>query len=180
MLTDWIFGAIVVAYLLFLAAVVARMGQNRRMQRLLRWPISTTQRQMERWGARYLAGMGWSLSLASSHATISMYVCMKEGEHIHVVFLRGNSAFARLMATLRSQGSGVLNRLMIVLYEPPTERMLAEAAENSALLMHFNDLPEIEDRLGAILPHVMAARDVIRPHRRWLASLMQRGNPHRA
>ncbi len=155
---DWLIWAAVAGYCVVLAAVMLRRWQSRRRERNLQWPASLTQQQMERLGSRFMYGLGWSVKLEASHGTRSMFHCMKQEEHLFTLFLRDNSYFSPLLTSLRRQNLWVLGRTVIILYDPPTETMIAAGGEVRLSLMHYSDLPRIEELHQGVLPKVMAAR----------------------
>ena len=155
---EWLVWFVVAVYLLVLAVVVLRRLQARRRDRNLDWPPSITQQRMERSGSGFMYRQGWSVQLANSHGTRSMYQCIKHDDQLYTVFLRDSSYFSRLLNSMRREGSWVLSRTVVVLYEPPTETMIAAAGEVRVSLMHYTDLPRIEELHQAVLPRVMAAR----------------------
>ncbi len=146
------------AYLVVLVAVVLWWLRARRRSRNLQWQPSITQQQMERSGRDFMYRLGWSVKLLTSHGTRSMYQCIKHDDQLYVVFLRDNSYFSRLLNSLRRENSWVLSRSVVVLYERPTETMIAAGGEVRLSLMHYSDLPRIEELHQGVLPRVMAAR----------------------
>ncbi len=155
---DWLIWSAVAAYLVVLAIVVLRRLRVRRRHRNLDWLPSITQQQMERSGSDFMYRHGWSVQLTTSHGTRSMYQCIKHDDQLFTVFLRDSSYFSRLLNSMRREGSWVLSRTVLVLYDPPTETMIAAAGEVRISLMHYTDLPRIEELHQAVLPRVMAAR----------------------
>ena len=155
----WIIWSLVALYFVILTLVVLRVRQQRRARMRLIWPRSTTQRQMERWGARFLERMGWEVSSMASQATRTILQCRKDGDDLFVVFLRDSAFFGRLLAMMGKFGAHVMTRLVIVLYEPPIEQMVKIAGEQKITLVHFRDLETFEDSQSAMLPGVMAARE---------------------
>ena len=155
---DWLTWSAVAAYLVVLVAVLLRLLRVRRRNRNLQWPPSTTQQQMERSGRDFMYRLGWSVQLITSHGTRSMYQCIKHEDQLYTVFLRDSSYYSRLLASLRRENLWVLGRTVVVLYDPPTETMIAAGGEVRLSLMHYGDLPRIEELHQAVLPKVMAAR----------------------
>jgi hypothetical protein len=145
-------------YVVLVAAVLFRLWRSRRMERRLQWPSSTTQRQMEHYGTRYMTRLGWGITLTGSHGTRSLYGCIKHEEYLFILFLRENSYFSRLLDSLRRDNGYALTRTVIVLFEPATEMMTANAREVRVSLMHYTDLWQIEEKHRGLLPNVMAAR----------------------
>ncbi len=155
---DWLIWSAVAAYLVVLVAVTLRWLRARRRNRNLQWRPSLTQQQMERYGWDFMYRRGWSIKLTNSHGTRSMYQCIKHHDQLYVVFLRDTSYYTRLLNSLRRESSWVLSRTVLVLYEPPTETMIASAGEVRLSLMHYVDLPRIEELHQGVLPRVMAAQ----------------------
>ena len=155
---DWLIWSAVAAYLVVLVVVVLGRLRARRRNRNLQWLPSITQQQMERSGSDFMYRQGWSVKLMTSHGTRSMFQCIKHDDQLYVVFLRDTSYYSRLLNSLRRENSWVLARSVVVLYEPPTEPMIAGAGEVRLSLMHYVDLPRIEELHQAVLPRVMAAR----------------------
>lgn len=145
-------------YLGFAAIVVTRMVRQRSAERGLRWPAGMTQRRMETCGARFMARLGWRVMLASSHGSHSLYACTKQDEYLYTLFLRDSSMFLRQLRSLGVENTQTLRRLVIVLFDPPTEAMHRNAADAQLSIMHYRDLPMIEERHAWLLPAVMAAR----------------------
>lgn len=155
---EWLTWSAVTAYLVLLAAVVLWRLLARRRNRNLQWRPSITQQQMERFGRDFMYRLGWSVKLITSHGTRSMYQCIKHDDQLFTVFLRDSSYFSRLLGSLRRENMWVLGRSVVVLYERPTETMIAAAGEVRLSLMHYSDLPRIEELHQGVLPRVMAAR----------------------
>lgn len=149
---------VTVAYLLILGVIFAGIWWQRRARMRLVWPAATTQNQMERYGVRYMARLGWLMILSSSYGTVSFYICDKQQDRIFVVFLRNNAFFARMMMFLRVQGTGVLAHTVIVLFEPPQDMMVRIASESKVSLIRYTELDRLEELHQAILPTVTAAR----------------------
>ena len=155
---EWLIWSAVAAYLVLLGAVVLWRLRARGQSRNLQWPFSITQQQMERWGSDFMYRQKWSVKLTTSHGTRSVYQCIKHEDQLYIVFLRDTSYYSRLLNSLRRENSWVLSRTVLVLYEPPTEAMIATAGEVRLSLMHYLDLPRIEELHQGVLPRVMAAR----------------------
>ncbi len=154
----WLIWSAVAAYLVVLVTVVLWRLRVRRRIRDLEWPPSITQQQMERSGSDFMYRLGWSVKLTTSHGTRSVYQCIKHHDQLYTVFLRDTSYYSRLLNSLRRENSWVLSRSVVVLYEPPTETMIASAGEVRLSLMHYLDLPRIEELHQGVLPRVMAAQ----------------------
>lgn len=170
---------IVPLYLLLVAVAGAALWRERRIEHRLRWPRTTTQRHMEKYGARFMSRLGWSVELAGSHANHSLYRCMKQEDFLFVTFLRENSFYQRMLLSLRRESLEMRGRIVVVLYEPPSPMMLATAVEGQVWLLHYLDLPQIEDRHAALLPQVMAARtNAPMPRRGWAGLVRGSGTAH--
>ena len=145
-------------YLLVLAVVVVWFWRQRRTQISLRWPATTTQRQMEQYGTRVLNTMGWGTKLYQSHATRSVYRCEKREDVLLVVFLRVNAFFARLLTLLRVHSAFNLRRTTIVLFDAPLDTMMSLAAEVGVSVINYTELKDLEELRQAVLPNVTAFR----------------------
>ena len=160
MTMQWIIWSLVVLYFVVLTLGVLRVRQQRQARMRLIWPQSTTQHQMEQWGVRFLERLGWEVTSMASQATRTILECTKDGDALFIVFLRDSAFFGRLMLMMGKFGSGVMTRLVIVLYDPPLEAMVRIAGEQKITLVHFRDLETFEDSQSARLPGVMAAREI--------------------
>ena len=160
MTKDSIIWSLVALYFVTLTLVVLWLRRERQARLRLIWPPSTTQHQMERWGARFLERMGWEISPIGSQATRTVLECRKDGDTLFLVFLRDAAFFARLLLMMSKFGPGVMTRLVIVLYDRPLETMIRVAAEQKITLAHYLDLPRFEDSQSAKMPGVMAAREL--------------------
>ena len=145
-------------YLLILALVVLWFWRQRRSQIALRWPPTTTQRQMELFGTRVLNRMGWGTQLYQSQASRSVYRCEKHEDVLLVVFLRDNAFFARLLTLLRVHSTFNLRRTTIVLFDAPLETLTKLAAEVGVSVIRYTELKDLEERCQAVLPNVTARR----------------------
>ena len=155
---QWLIWSGVTAYLVLLVAVVLWRLLARRRNRNLQWRHSLTQQQMERFGRDFMYRRGWSVKMLTSHGTRSMYQCIKCDDQLFTVFLRDSSYFSRLLNALRRENMWVLGRSVVVLFDRPTEPMITAAGEVRLSLMHYSDLPRIEELHQGVLPRVMAAR----------------------
>lgn len=149
---------ITVGYLLILAVAIMWFWRQRRRQMSLRWPATTTQHQMEKYGTRVLNRMGWGTRLYQSHATRSVYRCEKKEDILLVVFLRENTFFGRLLTLLRVHSAFNLRRTTIVLFDPPLDAMVGLAKEAGISVIHYTKLKDIEEIQKASLPNVTATR----------------------
>lgn len=145
-------------YLLILALAIMWFWRQRRRQMSLRWPATTTQHQMEKYGTRVLNRMGWGTRLYHSHATRSVYRCDKKEDILLVVFLRQNTFFGRLLTLLRVHSAFNLRRTTIVLFDPPLDAMVSLAKEVGISLIHYTKLKDIEEIQKAALSNLTAAR----------------------
>ncbi len=121
--------------------------RQRRIGLRLLWPQSTTQRQMENWGVRSLERQGWEISSMANQAALTVWHGIKfatqpepRKDELFVVFLRDGAFFRRLLTLVGKFGFQVLGRMVIVLYDRPSETMIMLAAQQKIALAHFTEL----------------------------------------
>ncbi len=162
MMTHWIIWSQVALYAAVVAGVILGIRRRRRAAARLLWSASTTQRQMEIWGSRFLERKGWQIGTVASQATITIKHCKKDQEEMFLVFLRDSSFFRRLVVILGKFGGFLLQRLVIVLYDPPSDPMRTLAFEQKIALAHFLDLPLFDTAESARQPGLTAVREIQR------------------
>lgn len=155
---QWV-GLMVALYVLFVGIVAVRLWREKSAEMRLRWPSEMTQQRMERYGTRFMTRQAWSVQLATSIGGRSVYGCIKHDDQLFILFLRDPSAFQRMLVSLRREAGGGLGRLVLVMFDQPSPTMQAAAAETRVSVMHYKDLPVIEERHRSLLPHIMAARE---------------------
>ena len=162
MTMHWIMWALIALYAVVLTSVLLGVRRRRRLVAKLAWPASTTQEQMERWGSRFLKRRGWQTGTLTSEATISVIHCVKGDDQLFLVFLRDGAFFRRLMPIVAKLGVHVLKRMVIVLYDPPSDAMRTIAAEQKIALSHLRDLPLFDSSESARQPGLTALREIER------------------
>ncbi len=162
MMAHWIIWSQVALYAVMVAGVLLGIRRRRRTAARLLWPASTTQWQMESWGSRFLEHKGWQTCTIAGQATLNIMQCRKEHEEMFVVFLRDSSFFRRLLVIIGTFGSFLLQRSVIVLYDPPSEAMRTLAFEQKIALAHFLDLPLFDTTENARQPGLTAVREIQR------------------
>ena len=162
MMAHWIIWSQVALYAAVVVGVVLGIRRRRRTAARLLWPASTTQQQMEIWGSRFLENKGWQTCTLASQATINVNLCRKDEQDMFVVFLRDSSFFRRMLVILGTYGSPMMHRMVIVLYDPPSEPMRTLAFEQKIALAHFLDLPLFDTTESARQPGLAAVREIQR------------------
>ncbi len=156
----WIIWSLMALYTVLALGVLLRARQQRRVAARLLWPASTTQWQMERWGVRYLEAKGWDASTIVTQATVSVIQCRKEADEMYLVFLRDSAFFRRLMVIVGRLGVWMMPRMVVVLYDPPSDAMRLLAAEQKIALADFRELPLFNTHEEARKPGLAAVREI--------------------